>query len=315
MKTILVTAIGSFSADVTLRTLKELGFRVIGCDIYPRQWIANSLLVDQFVQAPLCNSADYIPFIQSLCTAESVDYLLPLTDLEVDALNPHRTNFADHGTTLCISPADTIALCRDKLACWEYQRQHTDLPLISTRCLADVTDGETPVPCVLKPRDGRSSQGLHKIPDARHWNFFVPELDAQTTLVQPLIPGDIVTVDVVRGEDGSCVCMPRKELQRTLNGAGLTVETFWDEHLVQLCQQAAEALSIIGCVNFEWISSDQGFFFLECNPRFSGGLAFSHLAGYNCVKNHMACFGGGIIEPQVIPERRILTRKYTEYTV
>lgn len=315
MKTILVTAIGSFSADVTLRTLKRSGFRVVGCDIYPRSWIANSLLTDQFAQAPLCNSPEYLPFVESLCACESVDYLLPLTDFEVDALNPHRQHLADLGITLCISPSRTIALCRDKLACWEHLRDHTDLPLIPTRCLSQVPENEAPVPCVLKPRDGRSSQGLHKIPDARHWNFFTANLDPHKTLVQPLIEGDIVTVDVVRSPDGTCVCMPRKELQRTLNGAGLTVETFWDETLVQLCRKAAQALSIIGCVNFEWIVAEQGFYFLECNPRFSGGLAFSHLAGYNCVENHMACFGSGIIEPQVIPQRRVLTRKYTEYTV
>ena len=38
-RTILVTAIGSFSAAVVVRKYKEEGFRVIGCDIYPAEWI------------------------------------------------------------------------------------------------------------------------------------------------------------------------------------------------------------------------------------------------------------------------------------
>lgn len=315
MKTILVTAIGSFSADIALRSLRDAGWRVIGCDIYPREWLANSLLTDGFYQAPLCADPDYLPFIRRVCESEGVQFLLPLTDLEVDVLSPCRQQLLELGVTLCISGEATIALCRDKLTCFEHLRATTGLPLIPTRRLADVAPGEAPVPCVLKPRDGRSSQGLHKAPDARHWDFFTQELDPDRTLVQPMIEGRIVTVDVVRDAAEHCVCMPRRELQRTLNGAGLTVETFWDEPLVQMCREAAQALSITGCVNFEWIDSPQGYYFLECNPRFSGGLAFSHMAGYACVNNHMACFTGGEIEPQVIPQRRVLTRKYHEYSV
>ena len=39
------------------------------------------------------------------------------------------------------------------------------------------------------------------------------------------------------------------------------------------------------------------------------------MAGYACVNNHMACFTGGEIEPQVIPQQRVLTRKYHEYSI
>ena len=51
---ILLTAIGSFSADCVVTSLKKMGHKVIGCDIYKREWVANSVIVDKFYQAPYC---------------------------------------------------------------------------------------------------------------------------------------------------------------------------------------------------------------------------------------------------------------------
>ena len=46
MDTALVTAIGSFSADIVIKNLKKNGMRVVGCDIYPPEWIADAEHVD-----------------------------------------------------------------------------------------------------------------------------------------------------------------------------------------------------------------------------------------------------------------------------
>ena len=51
-RTILVTAVGSFSAAAVVGNYKKEGFRVIGCDIYPAEWIVASGEVDRFYQAP-----------------------------------------------------------------------------------------------------------------------------------------------------------------------------------------------------------------------------------------------------------------------
>ena len=52
MRTVVVTAIGSFSADIVIRKCRENGIRVIGCDVYPREWIADAGNVDVFYQVP-----------------------------------------------------------------------------------------------------------------------------------------------------------------------------------------------------------------------------------------------------------------------
>ena len=50
--TIIVTAIGSFSAQAVIEGCRRMGFRVVGCDIYPAWWVVNSKDVDVFYQAP-----------------------------------------------------------------------------------------------------------------------------------------------------------------------------------------------------------------------------------------------------------------------
>ena len=52
MKTVVVTAIGSFSADIVIKKCRENGIRVIGCDVYPGEWIADAGNVDAFYQVP-----------------------------------------------------------------------------------------------------------------------------------------------------------------------------------------------------------------------------------------------------------------------
>lgn len=50
MKTVLVTAIGSFAADIVIKKMQGEGYTVIGCDIYQKEWLADAYHVDFFYQ-------------------------------------------------------------------------------------------------------------------------------------------------------------------------------------------------------------------------------------------------------------------------
>ncbi len=64
-------------------------------------------------------------------------------------------------------------------------------------------------------------------------------------------------------------------------------------YLLELCKKISELLNIRGCVNIEFIETDKKIYHvLECNVRFSAGISFSHMAGYNFVKNHLYSFAG-----------------------
>lgn len=323
--TILVTAVGSFSAAAVVGRYKEEGFRVIGCDIYPAEWIAASAEVDRFYQAPLAvDHQRFGAFLEKVCRENAVDYLIPLTDAEVDAVQEWRGQAAALGVVLCISDKRTIQLCRNK---WELERFLTPMGICKTipgRILQEVIKKEADMgyelleyPLVLKPFRGRSSQGMMRIKHAGQMRCAVEwhQKAAGDYLVQPEIPGTVVTVDVVRQqESGRIVTVARRELLRTPNGAGTSVQIFDDERLKRQCEAIATALDIRGCVNFEFVEKESGeWYFLECNPRFSGGVAFSCMAGYDMVKNHLRCFTGKELEPAKEIHSQYLVKRYQEY--
>ncbi len=117
-----------------------------------------------------------------------------------------------------------------------------------------------------------------------------------------------------QADTGRSAAVCRKELLRTPNGAGTSVLVFSNPTLEAICKEAASALGIQGCVNFEFIEGEDGTFsMLECNPRFSGGVEFSCMAGYDCVLNHVKCFLGEDILPSVPVKEMYIARKYEEY--
>ena len=329
-KTVLVTAIGSFAAEAVIAGCRREGLRVVGCDIYPAEWVANSLDVDAFYRAPYAmDTRAYRKFLKDVCLREQVDFLLPLTDVEVDALQVWRldaeADYAGLGAAVCISDENAIALCRDKEKTEALLCAKRVCRTIPGRRFSEIGAEEfarLKYPLVVKPRGGRSSQGLRIVEDKTQMAHAAEELgeEAERYLVQPRIGGSVITVDVVRSpESKKCVCLPRRELLRTLNGAGTSVCVFRDEELERQCRGIAAALNVRGCVNMEFIEADADGpdagkrYFLECNPRFSGGVAFSLKAGYDMVKNHLRCFMGEEPEPIDIAGRRYIARRYSEY--
>ena len=362
-KTALVTAIGSFSAREVIAGCRREGMRVIGCDIYPAEWVADSADVDAFYRAPYAtDEMAYRAFLMEVCEKENVDFVLPLTDVEVDVLQKWRVGcaradetketdetgksgvmakFAPLHAVLCMSGIETIRLCRDKERMQNFLSARGLCRTIPGRELSGVVETEAgsgyenlSYPLVIKPVDGRSSQGRARVKNARQMAYAASECVEQggRFLVQPMIDGSVVTVDVVRDpKSGITAAVARRELLRTLNGAGTSVYVYHDEMLEQECREIAEALGICGCVNFEFIDT-QGdgkhrenedgdgaepgrdrYCFLECNPRFSGGVAFSCMAGYDMIRAHLACFEGKTPERPVCVENQYIARRYTEY--
>ena len=340
-KTVLVTAIGSFAAQPVIAGCRRLGFRVVGCDIYPAAWIVNSMEVDVFYQAPYASDrAAWKEFLVQVCRREQVELVMPLTDVEVDVLADWQSASRELGATVCMSEPATVLLCRNKERMERFLSGRNICPVIPGRRLSEFLEkesapglpagpsdknipaGDDPAlmhfPLVVKPVDGRSSQGLRIIETPRElsWAAELLKDQADRYLVQEKLPGDVITVDVVRQPDtGACVCLPRREILRTPNGAGVSVQVFRDPGLEARCQAVAAAVDIRGCVNFEFIqhAATGEWHFLECNPRFSGGVAFSVMAGYDMVKNHVNCFTGQELEAPGKIGSQYIARRYTEY--
>ncbi len=235
-----------------------------------------------------------------ICAKNTIKWILPLTDLEVDVFNQCCKFFVEMGITVCISNESAISICRDKYKTVEFIKNHGNVvKAIPTWRYKDIKRQNINLPVICKLYNGRSSQGLKKIRNIFEWEEFTASENVEDYIIQPYIEGSVVTVDVVQDVFGQCIAVPRKELLRTLNGAGTSVYVFHDEKLEQDSITLASLLGVLGCVIIEFILDGNGdYHFLECNPRFSGGVVFSCMAGYDCVKNHMRAFRKEEIDSQ-----------------
>lgn len=317
MSNVLLTSIGSVAADITIKSLKRLGHRVVGTDIYPREWVVDAYNVDAFYRVPLVSEAEaYISAIHDICESEHIDYLIPLIDPEVDLFNVNRGWFEEHGVILCISTKRSLDIIRNKKSLQDFiEAEVPDINGIPTLMVSEADELPWSFPVVVKPYDGRSSQGREYINSDEEWATYKEKRADSRSIVEPFVSGSLVMVEVVRQEStGKCVCITRRELLSTPHGCGTTVRVYSDPELEAASRALAEHLGINGCVNFEFIRHEDGRHFLvECNPRYSAGLEFSCLAGYDCVANHLDCFGGRVIDGFEMGAPITVARKYEEY--
>ncbi len=290
MKTILLTAAGSASALPALRRYQAGGFRVIACDIYPREWNAASLAADEFFQAlPVHDEAAYVQQMLEAVDRFGLDFLIPLTDVEVDVLCSHRQAFADKGCLLCTPHEDVVRLCRDKQAMAQRLESAGVCRTIPT-FRPDTLPPDILFPLMLKPRSGRSSQGQMVVHNREELETAAAKRDDY--IAQPFLSGNIFTVDVARDADGRTQTLVRQELMRTGNGLGTTVEVYSAHPLEATCAAIADEIGLVGVVNMEFIHHEGDYFFLEVNPRFSGGTGFSQKAGMDAAMLMLQCHQG-----------------------
>lgn len=280
------------SASCVISSLKKNGHQVIGCDIYPGEWHYESKLCDSFYQAPLAKSKEYVSFLLDLVDKHNIDFLFPLTDLEIDVLNTQHKVFNDLGCIICTSSPEVILKVRNKFEVYDFFKDDDNIPSIASYLTDHALKSSDFVnyPYIAKPIDGRSSEGICKVHSKS-------ELEAILTksnyLIQEIKEGPIFTVDVVRKEStNEIVAIPRIELLRTSNGAGLTVQMSKCNDVIEKAKYVAHALNINGCINMEFIFNEKenAYYLIDINPRFSAGIAFSNKTGNDLVSNHLSCF-------------------------
>lgn len=307
---ILLTAIGSMSAECAITKLKSNGHYIVGCDIYPKEWHYESGLCDCFYQAPFATNKDeYIEFLLNICHKHKIDLLIPLTDLEIDVINDARSLFEKANIKLGMQSSEVLKVARNKFTLFKTFENDDFVPSVPTYLLSELKS-EISYPCVAKPYNGRSSEGLVYAQNKEQLDSIK---NIGNYIVQEKISGSIFTVDYVRdGSNDIDMAVAREELLRTKNGAGLTVKIVNDNQLFKLVSHIGNKLNINGCVNMEFILNDNKYYLIDINPRFSAGVAFSVVSGYDMINNHINCFIGHRIDNPIEVSEKIIIKKYQE---
>lgn len=313
--TIIITAIGSFSADIAIKSLKSI-YRIIGTDSNDKEYLANAQEVDFFYRVSNADTSLFVDELKNICISNDVKIILPLTDPEIDVLNENREWFINNNIELIMSPFETIKLARNKKRLEDCISNIFNLEVIKPIKTISYYEGITVpfnYPFVVKPINGRSSIGLHYVKSLVEWDALAKKID-EKYIVQEYIEGDIISVDVIcNPKKSQYVAIARKEVIRTNNGAGVSVKVFRDYELEKESIRIAKEIGAIGCINFEFIRNNEAAYFIESNPRLSGGISFSCATGYDCIINGLKCFKGDSIDSFNFNKTIYIARKYIDY--
>lgn len=308
---ILITSIGSFSASTVVQAIqKGYNSRIYGCDIHSKEWHHVSSSFENVLRAPLVkNEKQYKQFIDDVVEKYNIKLIIPLTDVEVDYFHQYRAYYEMNDITVTIPNSRFISIARNKYLLFEYSKGIKTLKSIPTYKYNGLSN-QTKFPLIAKIVNGRSSEGMYIVNSLQEVRNFK---NIDNYIFQEVIKGKICTADYVRSAStNKDFCLPRWELIRTKNGAGMVVETFHSKKITEIVSQIGKDLDINGCVNFEFIVDNDFFYLIDINPRFSAGIGFSQLAGYNFIISHLNCFMGNGILPSISYKNMILEKRMSE---
>lgn len=307
---VLITAIGSLSAEAVISSLRVNGHLIYGCDIYPSNWLVTASKVDRFYQIPKAFEPNYLINLQKIIKENKIDLVIPLTDPEVDEISQNRTVFENLNTIICIPDSKSVENCRNKS---NYKEVFPDIDSIPILKWEEIRNKKFGFDIIAKPLRGRSSEGIFYFKSGERVQSSKSDVD--NYIFQKMIRGPIFTVDVVKDVFGNIVSIPRKELLRTVNGAGITVEVASNKELSSLAQNIALKLHLIGCINIEFILDGEKYYLLDINPRFSAGIGFTLLAGYDLIKNHIKAHLNQEIDSYKYKEKQFIAKRYMDFII
>lgn len=289
------------------RAGQRLGLQccLIGADNSP--YSAALQRCDKTFIVPASIEKNYLDEILDLCRREQVDLLIPLIDPELLVLAGHQDKFAEVGTTLCLSLAQVIRICRDKVRTF---RTLTDAGIDTPRLFRydDIKDADLPL--FMKPRAGSASRNIHRLSNREALDFYHRSLP--TALIQEFIEGQEYTLDVFTDFQGRPRCVvPRLRLE-VRGGEVSKSMTVKDEELMALGRRTVEALP--GCrgpITIQCFRTPQGrLAVIEINPRFGGGAPLSIEAGADFPAWTIQCALGQEphIDPAAFRDRLVMLR-------
>lgn len=297
MLKILTEASGSLTSGYLLKAIKDAGHRSVASDIDPE--CVGRYLADDFILLPSKDDPDLWPQTIKAMVDHGVEIVIPSLDEMLLGWSRRKSEIAQHGIHVIISPEQTIQVFQDKWLTYQFFR--------SAGIPAPRTSLEQEYPLV-KPRMGRGSRGVRVTSEPVSMDGMVS---------QELVEGEEYTVDVFCDRLSQPVyIIPRKRLgvsQGKSTGGIVVDQPVIRKWVLEICRQ----IQFIGPINMQcFLLNDGTVQFIEVNPRVAGGMALGLAASENWIRlivDHLVL--GKQVEPKPIIYGLMMRRYYAEVFV
>lgn len=252
-------------------------------------------LCDHTVLVPRISDPAYIPTLLEVCEREQINALIPTIDTDLLLLSTKTEAFEAIGTRAVISRTEKIALCRDKRFTADY---FNSVGLHSPHPVDDIRDYDAGFPAFLKPKDGSSSVGAHKIENEEELIAYSKEV--ADYIVQPFVGGTEYTVDIFCDFDGNPIYITPRIRQVVRAGEVLKTKVCHDEQIISEMKQLIADFKPCGAITVQLIRDNKTGvdWYIEINPRFGGGAPLSMKAGANAACTMLRLLAGEMISYQ-----------------
>jgi carbamoyl-phosphate synthase large subunit len=301
---VLVTGVGGRSVGhQILSALKILGdkYRFVVTD--SDHFSAGLYQVPNRYVVPHASTTKYIDAIRSILLRESVDVVIPGTEVELYTLAKNREILADLRCTLIANPTNIIDLCKNKAVLYDWLNTN-GVAVPKTVSAKDYQELVAKVgwPIVGKPTEstGASRNVAILCNKIEVENYIVEaEMNKIELIFQEYIgsPDGEYTVGVMiskHGEAIDSIVVHRKliglsmGIQRTIKGHHFALSTGYSqgfvirhEEIQAFCENLACKIGIIGPANIQLRLHQGKMIIFEVHPRFSGTTSIRALVGFN----------------------------------
>lgn len=317
---ILLTDIGD---RVQLVNCLKNSCTVIGAD-YMGGISSASSFVDKFYNIPEFNDSNYINFLLNICKRKSIDFLIPLHEVEFYTLCHNRQKFAQVGTTLLLSNEKIIDICQNKLKTYEFFIKHKiSSPKTYSRkeILKLIANNHIYFPLIIKPINGTGSVGVFKVHDINELNFFINYV--KNAIIQEYVDGTEYTVDVLCDLHGFPISIVPRERIEVRAGEVLKSRTVMHRQIIRetyklikdLVEEVdvADNIKAVGPFTIQCkVTKDGEVKFIEINPRFGGGVPLTFKAGVDYGKYFNMMARGQEIEPVIGKFEEVTMLRYDD---
>ncbi len=244
---------------------------------------------------PRIDEPSYVPALQELCERFGVGAVVPLTDLDIEALAQARAS----GQLPALVPDPDIARAT-------YDKYETHLLLVRKGLPSPPTvlpGGEVETfPVLVKPRKGSGARSIHRADDVRAAEFFV-EYVREPTMVQRLMDGPEFSIDTLSDLAGQCLNAIPRTMIESRGGESIKGTVIDDAELTALGRRVVEALGIRGpCTVQVFRDRELGLGITDVNSRFGGAFPapmYAALPGRTYPELIVRMARGERIEPHV----------------
>lgn len=234
---------------------------------------------DKYFIIPKISDTNYIQSIIDISIKEDIDLIIPTIDTELEKLSENKFYIEDSTKSkVLISDKHCIDICNNKIKTINFLKQNGfNVPF--TLSDEDIKKKNYSFPLFIKPCFGSSSQNTFIIKNEQELDFFIQYVDKP--IIQEMIFADEYTVDICLDFHSNVISIVPRIRLTTRSGEILQGKIDKNKIIIDDIKKLMKVLRPIGHISVQCFLVNDKVYYIEINPRFSGGAPMSFYAGAN----------------------------------